>query len=66
VDYEQAERVAWRIIKDWVEAQMAILDTQMVKMEEVFFPYMLNGQGQTLFQAYELKQLGSGSEGYDD
>lgn len=60
VDYEQAERVAWRIIKDWIEAQMAILDTQMVKMEEVFFPYMLNNQGQTLFQAYEFKQLASG------
>ena len=23
-DWEQAERVAWRIVKDWVEAQMAL------------------------------------------
>lgn len=29
-DYAHAERVAWRIIKDWVDAQMAILD----EMEE--------------------------------
>jgi hypothetical protein len=33
---EQAERVAWRILKDWVEAQMALLDIEMVQMEEIF------------------------------
>ena len=26
---EQAERVAWRILKDWVATQMALLDMQM-------------------------------------
>lgn len=35
---EQAERVAWRILKDWVEAQMALLDIQMVRFEEIFLP----------------------------
>jgi hypothetical protein len=59
-DYDQAERVAWRIIKDWVEAQMAILETQMVQFEEVFLPYMVNGKGQTFYQAYQQKQLYSG------
>lgn len=37
---EQAERVAWRILKDWVEAQMALLDIQMVRFEEIFLPYI--------------------------
>lgn len=59
-DYAQAERVAWRIIKDWVEAQMAIIETQMVQFEEIFLPYMLNRQGQTFFEAYQHKQLTSG------
>lgn len=59
-DYEQAERVAWRIIKDWVEAQMAILESQMVVFEEIFLPYMVNNKGQTFFQAYQQKQLTSG------
>jgi len=49
-DYEQAGKVAWRIIKDWVEAQMAILETEMVSMEEVFLPYMLGKEGKTLYQ----------------
>lgn len=56
-DREQAERVAWRIVKDWVEAQMAILESEMVQMDEIFLPYMVNGSGQTLFQAYRNNQL---------
>ncbi len=56
-DREQAERVAWRIVKDWVEAQMAILESEMVQMDEIFLPYMVNGSGQTLFQAYRDNQL---------
>lgn len=60
LDYAQAERVAWRILKDWVEAQMAILETQMVQFEEVFLPYMLNNKGQTFFEAYQRKQLMNG------
>ena len=56
-DREQAERVAWRIIKDWVEAQMAILESEMVQMDEIFLPYMVNDKGQTLFDAYRDNQL---------
>jgi hypothetical protein len=59
-DYNQAERVAWRIIKDWLEAQMAILETQMVQIDEIFLPYMLNKNGQTFFQAYQQNKLMSG------
>jgi len=46
---EQALRVAWRIIKDWVEAQMAIVETKMVKVEQVFLPYAVQGNGRTLY-----------------
>lgn len=56
-DREQAERVAWRIVKDWVEAQMAILESEMVQMEEIFLPYMVSASGQTLFEAYQSNQL---------
>ena len=56
-DREQAERVAWRIVKDWVEAQMAILESEMVQIDEIFLPYMVNNNGQTLFEAYRSNQL---------
>jgi len=54
---EQAERVAWRILKDWVEAQMALLDIEMVRMEEIFMPYIIDSQGKTLFEKLEEKQF---------
>ena len=59
-DRDQAERVAWRIVKDWVAAQMAILESEMVQMNEIFLPYMLNDKGQTLFQCYRQNQLSIG------
>lgn len=55
VNKEQAVRVAWRILKDWVAAQAAIIETEMVKMEEVFLPYMIAGDGRTLYQTLENK-----------
>lgn len=61
-DQIQAVRVAWRIVKDWVVAQMALVDTGMVKTEEVFLPYLVTGNGQTLFQklSNDKFMLGSG------
>lgn len=56
-DREQAERVAWRILKDWVEAQMAILESEMVQMDEIFLPYMMNNYGETIYQLYQRQQL---------
>ena len=57
-DREQAARVAWRIIKDWVDSQMAILETEMVQMDEVFLPYMIGDRaGTTLYQMYQKNQL---------
>lgn len=56
-DRDQAERVAWRIIKDWVEAQMAIFESEMVQMDEIFLPYMIDRTGETLFQRYRNDQL---------
>ena len=56
---QQANRTAWRIIKEWILAQMALIETEMVTAEEVFLPYMLTGR-QTLYQALsngDLKML---------
>ena len=45
---EQAVRTAWRIVKDWVEAQMALVETQMVSTQDVFLPYAVMQDGRTL------------------
>ena len=54
---EQAERVEWRILKDWIEAQMALLDIEMVKFEEIFLPYIELQCGQTIYEKLEQKQF---------
>lgn len=47
---EQAVRTAWRIVKDWVEAQMALVETQMVTTQQVFLPYAVMKDGHTLYE----------------
>jgi hypothetical protein len=49
---EQAERVAWRQLLRWVQAQLAMIDTGMVRTEEVFMPYIVvnAATNQTLFE----------------
>ena len=60
----QAERVAWRQLFRWGQAQLALIDTGMVQPQEVFLPYALHaGTGQTLYEfmaAEGLKQLAAG------
>ena len=52
-NFDQAERTAWRIVKDWVEAQLAIIEAGQALMEEVFMPYAVNPRtGQTFFQSF--------------
>lgn len=50
-----ARRVAWRQILRWVEAQMALTETDMVTVQEVFFPYIQCGNGKTMYEFAENK-----------
>lgn len=56
----QAERTAWRNIRDWVLAQMAIIEAGQVDLEEVFLPYLTDGRGRTLYQLYQGGHLALG------
>lgn len=50
---EQALRVGWRIVKDWVAAQMAIVEAGLSSPQEVFLPYAVTKSGETLFKYLE-------------
>jgi len=51
VSRELASRVAWRILKDWIRAQTAILETEMVSVDQIFLPYMQVGKkGKILYE----------------
>lgn len=53
-DAKQAKRVAWRQILRWAEAQMALVETNMVKIQEVFMPYIqVSLEGLTLYEKLE-------------
>ena len=54
---DQAERTAWRNIRDWVLAQVALVDSCDVPMEQVFLPYLTDNKGQTLYEAYTRGKL---------
>lgn len=49
---DQAYKTAWANIRDWVTAQMALIDSEMVQVEEVFLPYLVVEEGKTLFEQF--------------
>ena len=57
----QAERTAWRNVRDWVMAQMALIEAGMVQLDEVFLPYLVDKSGVTLFEAYQSGHLALGN-----
>lgn len=54
---EQASRVAWRIIKDWLEAQLALVTLEMVDLEQVFLPYAQGTDGVTLYERLKAESF---------
>lgn len=61
---EHAYNVAWRVVKDWVEAQLALLETKMVTLPQLFLPYAVTDDGTTLYERIALKPalyLGGGN-----
>lgn len=54
---DQANRVAWRILKDWIEVQMTLLDIGMVQFEEIFLSYIETAGGKTIYEKLEEKHF---------
>ena len=54
---EHAAKVAWRILKDWLQAQFAIVETGMVTTDEVLLPYLKAPSGQTVYEAFAERNL---------
>lgn len=46
---KHAHSVGWRIVHDWIEAQMAIVDANLAEIAEVFLPYAVTSNGNTLY-----------------
>lgn len=46
---DQAERTAWKLLADWVEVQMSLIELQQVEFVEVFLPYVYDPAKQETF-----------------
>lgn len=46
----QAVRVSWRIVKDWIEAQLAIVEAGLALLPEIMLPYAITNDGTTLYK----------------
>lgn len=48
-DFEgDAYNICWRLMRDWVHSQLSLLQVDMVKIEQVFLPYIMINDKQTL------------------
>ena len=48
----RAHAIAWRILKDWVEAQMAIIESGQVEPAQAFLAYAQQQDGRTMYQIF--------------
>ena len=50
---EQAERTAWKLLSDWVDIQMSLIELGQVEFVEVFLPYIYDAtKQQTFFERF--------------
>lgn len=54
-DDGHARRVAWRIVKDWCDSQMALIDAGQAEIAQVFLPYAQAPSGETFYQIVKSK-----------
>lgn len=53
----QAERVAWRVMKTWLEAQLALVAAEMIDLDQALLAFLQVGPaGQTLYEVYKERE----------
>jgi len=50
---EQAYKTAWANIRDWIDAQLALVQTKQAKVQHIFLPYLIMKGGRTLAETIE-------------
>lgn len=55
---EQAARVAWRVMKDWLLAQLTLVATALVDLDHAMLAYLVvDGREQTLYESYKEREV---------
>ena len=53
---EQAKRTAWKLVQDWIEVQLSLVEMKQAEAAQVFLPYAWDGKV-TLFQMLKEKRF---------
>lgn len=53
----QALKVSWRIIKVWIQSQMALVEAELAELPEIFLPYATTSDGTTFYKRIRAKQF---------
>ena len=56
--HEQAKRVAWRVLRDWLRAQLSLVEAGNTTIHEVMVPWLITNDGTTVSE-----RLFSGNSG---
>ena len=63
----QAERVAWRVMKTWLEAQLALVAAEMIDIDQALLAFLqVDGTGRTLYEVYKERESLALSPGSTD
>lgn len=52
-DYEQAYRIAWTVLRNWVRSQLEMITINQVDLAEVMMPYLQVSPTQSLYDKYK-------------
>jgi len=54
---KHAQDVTWRIVQDWLEAHLALIETHVLEAQQVFLPYMVTATGETVYQLFDKNEM---------
>lgn len=52
VDEVHCRAIGWRIIRDWLDAQLALINLEMAGLDEIMLPYMLLRDDKTVYDNF--------------
>jgi len=53
----QAERIAWRVLRDWIHIQLSLIEIGQAEWQQVLLPYAFNGE-KTLYEIVTERKMG--------
>lgn len=56
---DQAPRTAWKLMQDWLEVQLSLIEMRQVELLQVFLPFVNVGGGKVFYEAMKASEFKS-------